>query len=271
MKITCLIDNCAVDALRSEHGLSLWIEACGARILFDTGASGAFAENARALGIDVSTADFAVISHGHNDHGGGLAHFLALNAGAKVYIRRNAFEQRYSDRPDTGLRAIGLDSSLLDTGRFVLTDGRCEPWPGVTLFSDVTGDTLRSPANDVLKGPNPEINDDFSHEQDMLIAEGERRVFFDGCAHRGIANIMRRAKELSGGRLDAVIGGMHLAIPGTNDVNAPLVDGTAEYLLASPGTVYYTGHCTGLESYARLRERMGERVQYLHAGDTVVL
>ena len=32
---------------------------------------------------------------------------------------------------------------------------------------------------------------------------------------------------------------------------------------------YYTGHCTGLPSYARLAEKMGRRVSYLHAGDTV--
>ena len=31
----------------------------------------------------------------------------------------------------------------------------------------------------------------------------------------------------------------------------------------------YTGHCTGLPSYARLAEKMGRRVAYLHAGDTV--
>lgn len=52
-------------------------------------------------------------------------------------------------------------------------------------------------------------------------------------------------------------------------MNLPLVDGTAERLLAVPGTVYYTGHCTGLPSYERLKEKMGDRVRYIHAGDTV--
>ena len=38
-----------------------------------------------------------------------------------------------------------------------------------------------------------------------------------------------------------------------------------------PGTRYYTGHCTGLASYARLKEKMGQRVAYLHAGETLEL
>ena len=45
--------------------------------------------------------------------------------------------------------------------------------------------------------------------------------------------------------------------------------GFYDRLLALPGTRYYTGHCTGLPSYARLAEKMGRRVAYLHAGDTV--
>ena len=72
MKITCLIDNCALDGFRAQHGLSFWIEACGRRILFDTGADGAFIENAARLGIDIAQAEFCVISHGHYDHGQGI-------------------------------------------------------------------------------------------------------------------------------------------------------------------------------------------------------
>ena len=51
MKIHCLIENSfSHPNLVSEHGLSLLIEACGKRILFDTGASPAFAENAAKMG-----------------------------------------------------------------------------------------------------------------------------------------------------------------------------------------------------------------------------
>ena len=79
MKITCIMDNCALEGFEHEHGLSFYVEACGKRFFFDLGAGGAFLENARRLGIDPASADFAVISHGHYDHGGGLAEFLTVN------------------------------------------------------------------------------------------------------------------------------------------------------------------------------------------------
>ena len=64
-----------------------------------------------------------------------------------------------------------------------------------------------------------------------------------------------------------------LEVPGDYlpELDEALVDGVAARLLALPGTRYYTGHCTGLASYARLKEKMGQRVAYLHAGETLEL
>ena len=73
MKITTLLENkTTCDALRCEHGLSLYIETAKHKILFDSGASDAFWENAKALGIDLAQVDIAFLSHAHNDHCGGL-------------------------------------------------------------------------------------------------------------------------------------------------------------------------------------------------------
>ena len=49
MKISCLVDNCALPGFGAEHGLSLWIEACGKKLLSDSGADGLFLENAARL------------------------------------------------------------------------------------------------------------------------------------------------------------------------------------------------------------------------------
>lgn len=269
MKITCLIDNCALDGFRAQHGLSFWIEACGRRILFDTGADGAFIENAARLGIDIAQAEFCVISHGHYDHGGGMAAFMAANDHARVYLRKGAFGRRYANKPGQDLEYIGLDAALAGSGRIVETDELTELCPGITLFSGVTGSELHSPANDVLTGEDPQVPDTFEHEQNMIIDENGVRVLMAGCAHKGVVNIINRFFNIESAPPAAVIGGFHLAIPGTGDVNLPLVDGTAERLLAVPGAVYYTGHCTGLPSYERLKEKMGDRVRYIHAGDTV--
>ena len=75
MKFTVLMENTAPEGscLASEHGLSLYLEHRGHRLLLDAGSSGKFADNAAALGIDLSQVELAVLSHGHFDHGGGIA------------------------------------------------------------------------------------------------------------------------------------------------------------------------------------------------------
>ena len=55
MKIVTLIENTSNrQDLLPEHGLSLYIETKNHKILFDTGASGSFDNNAKKLGIDLS-------------------------------------------------------------------------------------------------------------------------------------------------------------------------------------------------------------------------
>lgn len=142
MKITCLVDDCAREGVGAEHGLSLWVEACGKKLLFDSGASGLFLENAARLGIDVADADFAVLSHAHYDHGGGLAAFLEANSRAKVYVRAGAFAPRYARRRNGRTEYIGIDAALAGNGRVVETGETCALAPGLTLFSGVRGREL---------------------------------------------------------------------------------------------------------------------------------
>ena len=81
--ITVLVENTIYEGhLRAEHGLSLYIEAGGYRILFDTGASALFLGNAKKLGVDLNALDALVLSHNHYDHTGGLEFLVDLYAGA---------------------------------------------------------------------------------------------------------------------------------------------------------------------------------------------
>lgn len=78
MKITALTENTSCSPFFGcEHGLSLYIVTNEYRILFDMGQTALFAENAEKLGVDLSCVDFAVLSHGHYDHGGGLKRFYS--------------------------------------------------------------------------------------------------------------------------------------------------------------------------------------------------
>lgn len=71
--ITILMDNTPGAGCRAAHGFAAWIAAEGKNLLYDTGPDpGLLADNAKALGLDLSAVDAVVISHGHADHTGGL-------------------------------------------------------------------------------------------------------------------------------------------------------------------------------------------------------
>ena len=127
MKITTLIENHTNDAtpdLTAEHGLSLHIEHGGLSILFDTGATGAFSDNADQLGVDLSAVDLLVLSHHHYDHGGGLETFFSTNTHAKVYLRSADVGEPHVRAFGLIRRYIGLDETIFEhyADRFVFID-----------------------------------------------------------------------------------------------------------------------------------------------------
>lgn len=257
MKITVLTENTSKSGLSSEHGLSLYIRTDNHNILFDAGQTGLFAENAEALGIDLAKVDIAVLSHGHYDHGGGLKRFLQLNKTALVYMSEYAFEPHYRGEE----KYIGLDLSLSDSGRVILTRGITEIDRGLTLFScgdmkmimDMGSFGLNAMRNGRL------VADDFRHEHYLMIEENGRRVLFSGCSHKGIVNIADRFRP------DVLIGGFHLSKLEPGDE----LRAVAERLDSYP-TRYFTCHCTGVEQYRFMKGFM-DRLGYISAGDSITV
>lgn len=251
MRIVTLVENTTCNPeLTAEHGLSLYIETRDHKILFDTGASGAFADNGEKLGVDLSQVDLAVLSHGHSDHSGGFLRFLEINTHATIYASKHAFDGQHNAAGDY----IGPDPAL--AGRFCFYDETLELAPGIILecpassFGRIPLDTagLQRREGERL------IPEDFRHEQYMLIREGEKKILFSGCSHRGVINIAEKYHP------DILIGGFHYM---KRDPNS--LEPEAKALLALP-TAYYTGHCTGAEQYTFLKLHMGDRLHYLPTG-----
>ncbi|MDO4428351.1 MAG: MBL fold metallo-hydrolase [Atopobiaceae bacterium] len=96
MRVTVLMENSTPSSrLAARHGLSLWLELeDGRRVLFDMGPDDAFLANARALDMDVTSADLAVLSHGHYDHGGGLRVSRRVRGGRSRRTRLRAGARR---------------------------------------------------------------------------------------------------------------------------------------------------------------------------------
>ena len=89
MKIIALVENTSKrPEIGCEHGLSLYIEAAGQKILFDMGQSALFAENAAVLGADLAAVSLCVLSHGHYDHGGGLRPEYCHSPGGSVLYQK---------------------------------------------------------------------------------------------------------------------------------------------------------------------------------------
>ena len=256
MRISVLSENTACDpSFGCEHGLSLYIETKGHHILFDTGQSELFAENAEKLGVDLSQVDLAVLSHGHYDHGGGLRRFFEVNDRAKVYLSRDAFEPHYN----AAGKYIGLDTALQDEDRLIYTAEEYEIAEGIMLYSCNEREKVRvidHAGLSVLRNGKM-LPDDYRHEQYLFISENEKRILISGCSHKGILNIVTWFHP------DVLVGGFHL-------MKMPLDDQLTSFAreLDVFDTEYYTCHCTGADQYAFMKPYM-KKLRYLSAGQTI--
>lgn len=268
MKVVTLVENTASSCtLGAEHGLCLYVETRKHRLLMDTGASDLLLRNAAALNVDLTNVDTVVLSHGHNDHGGGLPFFLEINGQARVYVQESAFDSYYSIHEKPVF--IGLPEGVFDHPQIVtVKDGRqiddeLEIFSGICVSEPVpsANRTLWVMKNGMF------MQDDFRHEQCLVINEDGRRVLMSGCAHHGILNIMREYVKRFGTVPDAVISGFHLRKKTAyTDADLAEIRNMAEKLL-NYGTVFYTCHCTGDEPFDVMKSVMGDRLFRIRSGD----
>ncbi|ODM26387.1 MBL fold hydrolase [Clostridium sp. Bc-iso-3] len=272
MIIKALVENTALSKdFGSEHGLSLYIESNSHKILFDVGASELFLENAKKLNVDISEVDYLIVSHGHYDHGGGLRAFLRENTKAEVFIHQLAFEKYYALRLGDEREYIGLDEELKQNKRIGFTSDRFFISKGVQVFSNITRKEPLPKSNDslLMKHDDKIVQDTFAHEQNLIIEEAGKTLLVTGCAHNGIVNILEYFHDLKRRMPNYVIGGFHLSSrsSGSNE-DSEMIDKISKYLMDT-NVKFYTCHCTGIESYNRLKAVMGDNIDYLSAGSEI--
>lgn len=274
MVIKTLVENNTLSEEYScEHGLSLYIEVQGYKILFDVGATGLFLENAKKLGISIEEIDLLVISHGHYDHGGGLKKFLEVNKKAKIYLHPLAFEKHYSLRSNNKMEFIGIDQEIKDNNQIVFTSQEFIINERFQIFSKIDkkegGQALN---NSLYMDVNGEkVKDSFEHEQNLIIEEEGKSILLTGCAHNGIINIVEHFYKLKGYMPDYIIGGFHLSSRSAKStVDNNKIEDIAKYLLNTKAKCY-TCHCTGIEAYEKLKDIMKDSIDYIKTSSEIII
>ena len=273
MKIINLVENEPGDSgCEAAHGLSFYVETENHKLLFDSSPSEVVIRNAKILGVNLTAVDTVILSHGHYDHSGGILPFVELNPRAKIYMQYNAGGEYYAfDGEEKGFRYIGIDKKILSLPQVQLLKGDTKIDDELQVFTvDQRAYPLPSTNKRLRELCNGQyIQDEFHHEQNLLLTADGKKILFCGCAHNGILNVMETLERKFGPALlpDLVIGGFHL-MKRTEFSEADTAEVTeiANRLKKYPSH-FATCHCTGLPVFNQMKEIMGEQLSYVYSGD----
>lgn len=238
MKLRILVDNNTIidDYYLGEPALSFYIEDEDKKILFDTGYSDVFILNAKKMNIDLRNVNTIVLSHGHNDHTGGLVHLLNLRQDIDVYAHPNLDEKKEHDGH------ILSSPILLDTlpKNFNIhkTKDVIKVSKNITYLGEIKREIqpLRKLGNDPL------------YDDSAMVYENNEGIFIiTACSHSGICNIINQAKKVTGkNRILGIVGGFHLLD------NLEVTKEVCEYLKNENVDILYPCHCTDLKAKIEL-------------------
>lgn len=272
MKVITLIENTTLsDKYRKKHGLSLYIETKNHKILFDLGPNKTFLENAKKLSVDIEEVDTLIISHGHIDHCGALEIFLRENKTATIYVQKSIFDEYFTKILGIPFKVGVSAPSKLDRFKFIDKCLRIDN--ELLLLSDIKGRELISLSNKALykKINNKLVKDDFIHEQSLIICEDDKYILIGGCAHKGIINIQNSAENILGKKIHYVISGFHLFNPVIKKYEEEKLIQELGDRLDKNNTKYFTCHCTGDKAFKILKNRMGNKIDYLSTGSKILI
>lgn len=275
MKLTILIDdkaNCDKPMYQSEHGVCYYIETRTERILFDLGYSGLFMRNAYLMGIDTKDVTHICFSHGHNDHTGGLLHWIreygVITVKPRLIAHPNVFNRKiYDDGEEIG---IGIKKDIVATYfEMKLTEEFFEISKNLIFLGQIERYNDFENKISVGKTENGDKGfiDDYCLDDTALIYNAKVGiVIITACSHSGICNIVEYAKKVAQTKwgkehVHAIIGGLHLLSPSDD-----LLNKTTNFLKRQNIDRLCIGHCTDFKSKAYMLNA-GLNIRELRVGN----
>ena len=276
LRITTLIENNADDKnkLVNEHGLSLYIEADGKKILFDTGQSGAFVQNAEKLGKDLSEIDCAIISHGHYDHSGGFRKLVgSVPSVPQLIVGKGFFEakHKYCEDGETSFIGNSFNRQYVEDRQILIKEVEEDIFritENVMLFHNFRRSNEFEKLNEkfFIDQGGSRLTDDFSDEISLGIVTDKGLVVVVGCSHVGVLNILETIKERTGLPIYAVLGGTHLV-----DADADRIAKTMAAFRKLGISRVAVSHCTGSEGIAAMRQEFKGNFIYNNTGNVFTI
>ncbi len=293
------------DAFGKEHaglikdfGFSALIKYKGQLILFDSGTDADILKNnAKVLGIDLSTIDFAVGSHAHGDHINGFDYLLSVNPNVKIYLPSDFFiggtidfniagkEENIKDSIPIEMRYFGGEKTkiqLKQSGRFWNANveyikentliaegiqllhtrspflGYCSNYPSL--------DEINTHHNKESKSSNQNTKYTGLPELSLSLQTQDGEVLVVGCSHSSVQSIVRESQKVSNRPIALLAGGFHLLPYDRNSLKNVAFQLQSELEVKQVAPT----HCTGHLAFKILKEQYKEKYIFAGLGESIL-
>ncbi|MDY6862589.1 MAG: MBL fold metallo-hydrolase [Thermodesulfobacteriota bacterium] len=233
--IFVLYDNKLYDnRLKTAWGFSCLLRLGKKAVLFDTGGdSYILLSNMERLGLNPKEIEVVVLSHIHGDHVGGLAGFLNENSNVTVHLPMS-FPQRFKKEIESfkvEIKEVNKSEKIFDS---------------VYILGEF---------GEVIK------------EQSLILKTANGLLVVTGCAHPGLVNVVRKARELTADeKVYLIAGGFHLVGTSPSKIKSIIDD----FLRLGVKRIAPC-HCTGEKAMALFKKYYGNNYIECGAGTKILI